>query len=184
MREIRLTKGKVALVDDEDFEWAIQFNWRAHRGKQLLEQWYAVRNLPRNGAPRRCAYMHREIAERAGIELSCFGGDHRDSNGLNNQRSNLRPASQQENNRNCRKRIGASSQYKGVSWHSRDGRWESMFTLNGRRIHLGYFQVESDAAIAYDRATRFFFGEFSKTNFCYHGFDGTERLEASQPGAV
>lgn len=104
--------------------------------------------------------MHREIL---GITDS-RDTDHRDNNGLNNQRYNIRPATRVENRRNQPKR-GGNSRFKGVCWHKRDHRWRSQITVNGRVQHLGYFTDDVMAALAYDDAARQHFGEFALTNF-------------------
>lgn len=110
--------------------------------------------------------MHHEVF---GVKIQL---DHIDGNGCNNQLENLREAVQLENNRNMRKQEGCSSKYKGVSWHKREGKWCARIAAgellpNGyhKRIWLGYFEDEIEAAKAYDRAAIKYFGEFAKLNF-------------------
>lgn len=91
--------------------------------------------------------------------------DHLNLDGLDNRRSNLRPASRSENCANRRKmlRIG-TSQYKGLSWDSRTKSWATMLVCQGQRIWLGRFKDELDAARAYDQAAVKYFGEFARLN--------------------
>jgi HNH endonuclease len=157
MKAIPLTQGKVALVDDADFEWLSQWKWQA-----VLEGhvWYAIRT-DRSGDRERKVKMHRLImGEPEGVEI-----DHQDGDGLNNQRGNLRQATHSQNHQNRRKIRGCSSKYKGVSWHKLCKRWQAYIKLSGVRRHLGLFKSEKVAALAYDFAARDLFGEFAKLNF-------------------
>ena len=93
--------------------------------------------------------------------------DHINGNCLDNRRSNLRVATPSQNSQN---KSGSSAQHrtsahKGVSWKSRDEIWVAQILVNKLKIHLGYFQGEQDAAIQYDCAARFYFGEFARVNF-------------------
>lgn len=154
MRRIPLTQGKVALVDDADFAEVIKFTWYARRGGR---SYYAARTGFRDGK-RVNIHLHREI----------FGGvgrlDHINGDGLDNRRENLRLASPLENSRNCRKRLGCSSQYKGVSFHKKTGRWQARIRVN-QLIALGLYQTEEAAARAYDLSASILFGEFAALNF-------------------
>lgn len=91
--------------------------------------------------------------------------DHVDHNGLNNQRSNLRPATRSQNNQNSRGRISRTSQYKGLCWLPKKGKRFASITLEGHTRRLGMFVSELEAAYAYDAAARELFGEFACTNF-------------------
>jgi hypothetical protein len=91
--------------------------------------------------------------------------DHRNLNGLDNRRSNLRLATHGENNQNKRKRKGASSRYIGVSFEKRIKKWSARIMYKGKAIWLGNFKNEIDAALAYDKAARKYYGEFARLNF-------------------
>lgn len=155
MREIPLTQGKFALVDDDDFEWLIRFNWQA---VLLKGKWYARRIGTR---PRReTIYMHREIA---GVS-SDTKVDHENGNGLDNRRWNLRPATSSENQMNKGMSSNNSTGYKGVSWHKGNGKYIANIKVGEKRIHLGYFDTPEQAALAYDVAAEKYFGRFAHLN--------------------
>jgi len=154
---IPLTKGQFAIVDDEDYDLLMQWKW------YLTSDGYAARNeyTPENKTPR-TVLMHRVIT----MAPKNMDVDHHDTNRLNNCRSNLRIATRSQNCRNSRKARNKSSQYKGVTWSSRLGKW--MAQLNSKttgKIHLGTFALETDAAQAYDAAARRYYGDYARTNF-------------------
>jgi hypothetical protein len=157
MIEIPLTQGKVALIDDEDWILISRFDWFAHEEKSL---WYAHSSVKRRDGARTTIKMHRLIlGARAGQRV-----DHRDGNGLNNQRDNLRLATQMQNTQNQRRKSNNTSGYKGVCrWKT--SRWQAYITVHKKRIPLGLFNNKEDAARAYDNAARQHFGEFAKLNF-------------------
>lgn len=154
MKEIPLTQGYKALVDDIDYNRLNQFLWQVIIKENYSP--YAYRTDRTNG--KETIYMHREI-------LQCdLKVDHRDGNGLNNQRYNLREATSQQNSFNITKRSKTtSSAYKGVCWNRQNKQWQSYIYFN-KKIHLGYFEDEIDAAIAYNNKAIELFGEFAKLN--------------------
>ena len=91
--------------------------------------------------------------------------DHRDGNGLNCSRDNLRLCTNQNNRRNSRKGNRNTSGFKGVSFFKRDQNWRAYIMLDARQIHLGYFKTSEEAARAYDNAAKELFGEFASPNF-------------------
>lgn len=151
MKEIPLTKGMVALVDDEDYERIIEAGpWHAGARSQTF---YAQ---SRKGG--RHVYMHRLIADAyPGQDV-----DHVNGEGLDNQKANLRLCTRAQNLGNQRKREGTSS-FKGVCWSH--NRWTAQMQARGRNHYLGRFSSEEDAARAYDTAALEAWGEFAKLNF-------------------
>lgn len=159
MKEIELTQGKVALVDDEDYEWLNQWNWCAVRLPNKNNgsiHWYASRGWTR--------YMHRFILNLIGTKQRA---DHIDGDGLNNQRFNLRIATGAQNNMNRRNVREHSSQYKGVSWDYVNQKWMVRIKAKGYYMNLGRFVDEVEAALAYDRAAMHYFGEYANLNFIH-----------------
>jgi hypothetical protein len=165
MREIPLTQGQVALVDDEDFDALSSHRWLAERATRRV--WYAARGRPRRdggGLIRMHAVL---LVPPAGMVV-----DHIDGNGLNNQRSNLRSATRAQNvwHQGARQMPGATSAFKGVFWYKKTGQWRAALAGNcpkaaHRSPHLGMFDDEATAAHAYDAAAREYFGEFAVLNF-------------------
>ena len=156
MKEIPLTKGYVALVDDEDYERVAQFNWHAHLARDTV---YARRSF--NRKPH--IYLHRFIM---GIEpgMRC-DVDHQDRNGLNCQRSNLRVATHAQNIHNQKKRRDNTSGYIGVTWFRSRQKWLARVVHEGRVHVAGQFDNPEDAARAYDAMVWRLRGEFAHLNF-------------------
>jgi len=150
-REIPLTQGLVALVDHADYEAVANYRWCAlYSGRTV----YAARGV-RRGKKTTTVYLHRFIL---GISSSRIHVDHKDHNGLNCCRSNLRTATVSQNAANSRKRLSGSSGFKGVHRH-RDG-WQSTITVNRKRYYLGLFKDKREAFRAYTNAARNLFGQY------------------------
>lgn len=153
MKEIKIGRRATALIDDEDFEFLNQFKWQ-------------FQPLPDgNGEAFVRIPMHQMIMQTP------FGQvvDHRDSNRLNNQKYNLRNCTQLQNIKNQRKPKSfagkqTSSKFKGVSWNKRERKWEAAITNNRRRINLGRFTIEKEAAKAYNQAAILYHGDFARLN--------------------
>jgi hypothetical protein len=157
VKEIPLTQGYVALVDDDDYEWLNQWKWFVLVCKRTS---YAVRNSRvTDGLPRHLIYMHRVLMGK----LNEAQVDHIHHNGLDCRRLELRACSVAQNAYNRGKQAG-SSRYKGVSWYPQLGKWVAQIHPNGTRKHLGYFDSETAAAAAYNKAAREYWGEFAFVN--------------------
>jgi len=154
-KEIKLTQGKVALVDDEDFEYLNQWKWYAQKTRH---HWYAARRGSRIIAPRPIYYMHKEIIKDADLV------DHKDGNGLNNTRKNLRAATRKQNvhNSRCRGSIG----YKGVVKVPKlvTNPYRSGIMFDGKFVSFGFFPTEKQAAQAWNDNVGKYHGEFAVYN--------------------
>jgi len=151
MKEIALTQGKVALVDDEDFEFLSQWKWYL---KNFDNHFYAARSVDDKR-------MHRIILN---ITDSKIFVDHKDGNGLNNQRNNIRAATISQNGANRVKRNNSSSRYLGVYWVKKTKLWRVGISKNGVLQNVGCFKDEKDAAIAYNNKAKELHGEFANLN--------------------
>jgi hypothetical protein len=157
-----LTQGKYAIVDQQDYERLAKYRWHAARHGRSC---YAQRGTGSAKAGKRKKHlvmMHREIMDVGEDRFV----DHKNHNGLDNRRANLRVATWEENCWNKRKRrTGSSSRYKGVSRVRRRGKWQAEIRWRGRRIYIGYFDDEEAAARAYDAKAAELFGAFAALNF-------------------
>jgi hypothetical protein len=163
MKEIPMTQGLVALVDDEDAGLIGGYKWRGLKSKGAHTA-YAYAQI-RGSRPKRRIYLHRLIMNApAGIEV-----DHINGNGLDNRRANLRLATRVENSRNVPKRplingLPPSSKFKGVTWSKYHGYWAAQVCINRKHKMIGYFASETDAALAYNAFVVANFGEFALPN--------------------
>lgn len=149
-----MTKGQYAIVDDADFDWLSQWKWYA----QVNESggFYAARRITRG----KLIYMHRVINDTP----EGLNTDHRDGDGLNNQRHNLRTATQLQNMMNRRGKKRGTSKHKGVylSVGSNKSKiWAAGIRINGRLKFLGRFATEDEAGQAYANAAKTHFGEYA-----------------------
>ena len=148
---IKLTQGKETCVDLSDWG-ALQYtHWCAWRDKKANGQFYAVTNS--KGVSR---FLHRRLLSGVGKV------DHKDGNGLNNCRANLRPATQSQNQANCRKKKLSKSGFKGV--HPCRDKWQAHIKVNGKLRHIGTYTSPEEAARAYNVAALHAFGEFASPN--------------------
>ena len=148
--------GRVALIDDEDYELVSRYRWNL-RHKPRSTNFYAQANISR-AVGRGTIKMHCLIMGQPGI-------DHRNGNGLDNRRSNLRAATPGQNNANSRPRSNCTSPYKGVYWNADRGKWQAQISVGGRSTNLGRFASEEEAARAYDAAAIAAWGEYARPNF-------------------
>jgi hypothetical protein len=150
---IPLTQDYYAIVDTSDFQWLSQWKWYYHSAG------YAARTKKYKGKKTQI-FMHRVILQTpTGLRT-----DHKNRNGLDNRRDNLRIATPSGNNCNRRKGEGTSV-YKGVCWDSATKKWRGSLQVDKKVIRLGRFSSEIDAARSYDRAAKRYHGAFAVLNF-------------------
>ena len=157
MKKIKLTRSLYAIVDDADYEELSKHKWCAMKTKWGF---YATRKSPKKNGKRHTIRMHRQIL---GLKHGDpRQGDHQNHNTLDNRRANLRICTNQENSMNQKSPPDTASQFKGVSWYYK--KWIAGIKVNGVRKHLGSFVSEKDAALAYNKAAKKYFGEFACLN--------------------
>lgn len=157
MKTIELTKGLVALVDDDDFEELNKYSWHASFPR-ANNATYAIRHVGGSGRAR--ISMHRQLLGLTDPKILC---DHIDHNGLNNQRNNIRVVSPSQNQAN-RSKIRGSSKYKGVHFYKKGNTWMATIRKNGDLIQLGSYSLEDDAARAYNIAAKELYGDYAHLN--------------------
>lgn len=156
-RTIPLTKGKVALVDAEDYTDLSRFKWQALVHPKAKTS-YAVRSSPLVNGVRRYILMHRHICGvPKEVEI-----DHRDGDGLNNRRSSLREATSEQNSHNRGMSKNNTSGYKGVSLDKCRGTWAANICQGWRTKFLGRFPTAELASAAYIEAAKRLHGEFAR----------------------
>lgn len=154
MKVIYLHDGTEVFVDDEDYDYLVD----------AVESWsrnneYAIAAV-RNGTQTTQFYMHKMIMRAGKGQII----DHRDGNTFNNQKYNLRPASNTENIRNSKLRKDTNTGLKGVHYCNRDKRYIARIAIDRKRIGLGYFTDPRVAAVEYNRAALKYHGEFANLN--------------------
>jgi hypothetical protein len=151
-RLIPLTQGQNALVDTSDFKWLSEWNWYAR--KDFYKNgviFYAYRQENRRVIP-----MHVQI-------LKCKA-DHKNRNGLDNRRSNLRPCTESQNCMNRGRYRNNRSGFKGVSWDAIHKGWRASIAVQAKCKNLGVFKLKEDAARTYNEAAKKLHGEFASLN--------------------
>lgn len=159
-KQIPLTQGQVAIVDDADYDELIKYKWYAEFCKDTRS--YRVVRWGIQNNVRTVIKIHRQIMELTkndGLQV-----DHVDHNALNNCRNNLRIVTNLQNQMNRRSNSNVTSKYKGVSWHIQTRKWRATIMINRKQKHLGVFICETDAALAYNKAAKEMFGEFAYLN--------------------
>lgn len=151
MRTIELTKGYVALIDDEDFHLVSEYKWAVSVRKHTC---YAVGYKSGKNVT-----MHRLVSRVNSISEIV---DHKNRNGLDNRKCNLRVGTKSQNAANRSNKKGSSSKYLGVKKVRNS--WAAGLTHNGKSIYLGCFNNETEAAKAYNRAAIVYHGEFANLN--------------------
>ena len=154
---VPLTRGLFALIDRDSVESVGQFNWYAQK---TACGYYASRGL-RTMTSYQVLPLHALLAS--------LGADHINGNSLDNRKCNLRSATVSQNAKNRAKSRNSKSRFKGVSWSRRDSKWAAEIQVDKRRIWLGYFSDELEAAKSYDCAARQYHGDFARLNLRTEG---------------
>lgn len=159
MKQIPLTKGKFAIVDDDDYDRLMGIGkWRVDAyGYAVKTKRYRKENGKWSNTN---IIMHRLIANAKSGQFV----DHINLNKLDNRKSNLRLCSRTENNRNIGLPKNNTSGYKGVTFFRLRGKFMAQITVNRKNIYLGYFEDPKDAAKAYNEAALKYYGEFANLN--------------------
>lgn len=150
---VQLVNGGVATIDEADLPIVSGYVWRGARNKRTLYAYTPTRNGP--------LAMHRLILD-APADANV---DHKDHDGLNNRRSNIRLATDHQSAWNTRKQLRSTSPYKGVHYQRSRKRWRSAIRIDGRLVRIGDFLTAEEAARAYDAKARETRGEFAYLNF-------------------
>lgn len=156
MKVILLNKGYTCLVDDSDYEYLNKFKWSVVKYKNGT---YAVRCIW-NNKKTVLILMHRQILNVTNRKILV---DHKDHNGLNNQKNNIRLCTNSQNQKNKKPR--GTSMYLGVSYSNIRMKWVAQININGKQKGLGRFDCEIDAAKKYDEYALLYHKEFANLNF-------------------
>lgn len=155
---VPLTRGMFALIDSADAEYVGRHNWCAVKGGHM---WYAAHGGRRDNKAH-LFYLHRELmGDPCGLEV-----DHKNRDGLDCRRENLRTATKAQNQFNCVKQRNSKSPYKGVAFNKRANKWVAFICAHGKKLNLGYFSTPEEAHAAYSEAAKRLHGEFANTGGC------------------
>jgi hypothetical protein len=155
-KEIQLTQGKVAIVDDEDYIKCLRCKWCCNL---IHGKYYAITVIKTNGKWKEIS-MHRYIMKpKNNLQV-----DHINSNGLDNRKENLRLCTQSENKRNRIKNKNNTSGYKGVIWNKLANKWQSQIKYKNKLIYIGIYSDIHKAAEAYNTAAIKYHGKFANLN--------------------
>ena len=152
---ITLTQGRTAIIDAADIHLVDAWCWSAF--SQTHTEY--ARRSGGIGTKKRTVLLHRELmGEPDGLQI-----DHRDGDGLNNRRSNLRVATRSQNMHNRSAYCNNKSGFKGVDFRKEGGKWRAKIRINNKEKHLGMFDSPEEAHEAYCRASEKYHGEFGRT---------------------
>ncbi len=166
MKQISLTQGKFAIVDDEDFIFLDRFNWcLCGKGQYEKELFYAVFSKKTEGKQIHI-YMHEFVVGNKNIDLtkSNMNVIHINGNTLDNRKENLRLVPFHTVMHMRRKLTPTRSKYKGIYFHKQSGMWTAGIQKDKKFYSLSYFKSEHDAARAYNAKARELYGDLAYQN--------------------
>ncbi len=155
--ELSLPSGHTALIDSDSWPLVKGYAWHVSVDTHTN---YAIADATTKDGKLTAVGMHRLIVSALPEQFV----DHRNRNGLDNRRENLRTCTRSQNGGNRRINANNTSGYKGVWWNARRNKWQVALGLDGARMHLVYFTDPWDAAQAYNTAALIHFGEFALLN--------------------
>lgn len=154
--QIALTRGYSTVIDDADWTLVARYKWHAAPTRSGII--YAQASTSRVEGKRKSIKMHSIIAGRKWV-------DHKDGDGLNNRRSNLRPTTRKQNRRNSKPNSDTLHGLKGVDFMKNRNKWRARIYIRKRRVALGCFLTAELAGRAYDEAALHYFGTFARLNY-------------------
>jgi hypothetical protein len=160
MLRVPLSQGRWATIDPEDAENVLQYRWYIDRSNRSGRE-YARSNVYLPNGKHTTILMHRLIAGFPGTRSVV---DHRNGDGLDNTRANLRVCSYSNNLMNQRPRTDGTSRFKGVSWNTKRSKWVVNIQIKGRNTYIGLAECEEEAAVLYNIAAQLFYGEYACLN--------------------
>ena len=152
---VPLTKGFHSIIDASDMHLVDGYNWHVIANPKTGTM-YAARTCRASGRERK-VWMHRVVARSSGD----FEVDHKNRDGLDNRRDNLRVATPSQNMCNRRLQRNNNSGIRGVSYEKKRGKWSARISFNGKKKNLGYYDTADQAGEAYAAAAKELHGEFS-----------------------
>ena len=159
MKRVPIFKNSFALVDDEDFEKVGHLKWHEFKSKNRSKI-YAKRNFRVNGVSK-SELMHRVIL---GITDPKILIDHKNGDGLDNQKHNIRVCTNAQNTRNRDKIKTNVSGYKGVSYNKKLSCWECKIGVDNKTVNLGLYRTAVEAAIAYNEGATKYHRQYARPN--------------------
>lgn len=155
VKAIPVGKCRLSIIDQDDYDRISKSSWFVKKGRYTC---YAGTR----DCHKKTTSLHREVLNlKQGDPII----DHRNGNGLDNRKCNLRISTYEANNFNSRIRSDNISGYRGVSWHKGRKKWCAQISVNKKVIHGGYYSNPQAAAMAYDKLAIINRGEYAKLNF-------------------
>lgn len=156
--------NKIILVDDEDYHLLSRLKWCIVKDNNTFYAQFTIGFGTKNGKRlRKQLLMHRLILGVTSSKGELV--DHKDRNGLNNQKANIRICTQSQNTHNASKRKNSTSKYQGVCWSAQRRKWMAFLQYNGQTNNIGFYVSEIEAAKARDLKSTEFYGSFATLNF-------------------